>query len=253
LSVTRERNRRLWKLDFKEDASKAYSVKWFANGRLDVLANGKRVATAPVRATFPDDDDERMTFHVERGWLIARTYPGHAASARALRARATEQRTTRAAATRAPSFRSFIAALEKELGRAERRKRCDTNTWVFAAPNDGRVRVLYAEARAFGGACTLTGDNEDELVVVSGGTARLTPLLDWNLYGPGSLEPAFAALDADAEMTFEAIHDHWMRVALARVPSDVAHHAHMLSTEIGVQSEAKIAASLRKKKFELQF
>ena len=58
---------------------------------------------------------------------------------------------------------------------------------------------------------------------------------------------------ANGKPVATAIHDHWARVALARAPSDVAHHAHMLATEIGVQSEAKLAQHLKKKKFELQF
>lgn len=196
--------KRIWKIA-PYDPAVAYSVRMASPTLLTVLANGSReVFRKRVERDLPGQ------FRVKGRTLIYEVYPRELERARRAHVEAERMRAERAreeaTARGNPAYRAFVRRLTKELGKPRAARACDRKQLAFRAPSDERCAELIQEARRSAASATLyLARWGRELRVIAGRVGPLAALFEWNLYGPGALEPALDALDRDAGLTIDYI------------------------------------------------
>jgi hypothetical protein len=242
--------RRLWRLP-KQDPSKAYSTHRPSPLIVEVLEQGSKVLG---RVRVKKAEGEHGEFHIENGWLVVRTFPQRVRADEVAAENHRQETLQKAAAARAPAFRRFLAALEDELGPYEKRRECDVTVYAFEPPSRRRCAALLKQARAAGATGSLVDTGpEIKLLITPGGAHRTAAFFGWSTYGPGNLEPALEALDADAGLTVnEVVQDDAFWITLDRVPRDIDQHVEALSAALRVPKK-DLAAGLAKKKLTARY
>ena len=205
---------RVWRIE-PFDRKIAYSVRMPSLRTVTVLANGRaEIYRAKVDPKLPG------RFRVSERWLVHERSPRAEEELRRHVAAQEAKLATRAKAEKNPRFQTFVRRLTKELGAPRKARACDRAQRAFRAPSDERCAELIADARRSHAAATLyLAPWGRELRVVAGRVGGLAALFDWNIYGPGLLEPALDELDADAGLTIDYIcNEDWFSLHLERLP-----------------------------------
>jgi hypothetical protein len=234
---------RVWRID-PYDRATAYSVRMASSRTVTVLANGRdEVYRAKVDPGLPGR-------HAIAGrWLVHQRSPRAEEEVRRSVAAHQAKLAAWAKAEKDRAFQAFVRRLTKELGAPRKARACDRAQRAFRAPSDERCAALIAEARRSRAAATLyLAPWGRELRVVAGRVGGLAALFDWNIYGPGRLEPALDALDEAAGLTIDYIGDEeWFSLHLDRVPRRPASHGKAITRGFGygARSQRDITTRLK--------
>jgi hypothetical protein len=204
----------VWRIE-PFDREIPYSVHMPSSRTVTVLANGRdEIYRAKVDPKLPG------RFRVAGCWLVHERSPRAEEELRRDVAAQEAKLAARAKAEKDQQFQAFVRRLTKELGAPRKARACDRAQRAFHAPSDERCAELIAEAHRSHAAATLyLAPWGRELRVVAGRVGGLAALFDWNIYGPGLLEPALDELDADAGLTIDYMwNEDWFSLHLDRVP-----------------------------------
>jgi hypothetical protein len=157
------------------------------------------------------------------------------------------KRTKKESADETESLDTVKAALFKALGKPKRER---GGIACYPAPDAPVARAWIARVEAAGGSASLADAYPKRvLAVVDGPPSGLMGLVTWVSWQFPRARKALDMLDRDAGLRVANIKYTDFLIQLARVPKDPEAHAKRLAKCVMMGDEAKIAASLRKRRW----